>query len=381
MGVTTGVTATTVKVGDLTDLTGTLASSTDEAAKAFQAHIDLQNAHGGVDGRKIQVVTADGASTPTGELNAAQQLVQSDHVFAVASDTYLMATVANYFKQQSIPVVGMGIDGGPEWAEDSNMFNSMGDTSTPLNAAQYTAYPDFYKKLHITDVAAVGYGDEAGSAAATTGFGTAAKAVGLDPVFINTSSSIAGGFNADSIVLGIKHSGAKGVMSQLDEQDTVSLLTAAKQAGLTNVVFSSSVYSQAVLDDSSVASALDGSYAWTFQQPVELQTAATKTEESALQKYSGITGAPDVSGTMGWMAADVLIKGLEVTGKNLGRTSFMTSLRHVNNYNGEGLQAWTVNMANYGKNIPQFCLYYVQVKNDAFVPQSKAPICGTPVGS
>ena len=374
-GAAPGVTAKTVTVGDLTDLTGTAASSTVGASAAFNAAIDQQNAEGGVNGRKIVVVTADGGSTPAGELSASQNLVQSHHVFAVGSDTLLMSAVANFYKQNSVPVVGMGTDGGPEWYADSNFFVSWGDVTTPLSAAQYTTFGNFFKKRGITKVGAIGYGNVPGSATSATGFGAGAKAVGLDPTFINTSSP-QGGFNAASLVLGIQNSGAQGIALYVDQQDAVSLITAAKQAGLSNVLFASNAYGQAVLADKAAASAMNGSSVWLFQPPSELKTAATEAQAAALKKYAHLTGAPDLLETTGWIGAQLMIKGLEVAGKNPTRSSFMTNLRQVKNWNANGLQPWSINFADYQKNIPQLCLYFAKIKNDNFVPVGTKPVCG-----
>jgi branched-chain amino acid transport system substrate-binding protein len=375
-----GVTASTVTVGVIADLTGPLASSYPDVVQAFKARIDLQNAQGGVDGRKILVQVADGQSSATGDLSAAQDLVVSKHVFALGSTSLLASTSAHYLNQQGVPVTGLGFDGGPEWAQNSNMFDGDGDIAVPFNAGQYDTTQLLFKQLGISKVGAVGYGDQSGSAANTAAFIQGAKRIGLNPVFTNTSSTVATGLNTDAVVLGIKQSGVEGIESAMGEADTVKLLEGVKQAGLTHVVIASSLYGQPFLADSAAIASAQGSYVWAFQTPLELHTPAVNQEATAIAKYAGIHGDLDISATDGWVSADLLIAGLKAAGKNLTREGFIKALDGVHNYNASGILPATVDFSKKTQNMQDFCFYFLKVQGDAFIPQSGA-VCGTPPSS
>jgi ABC-type branched-subunit amino acid transport system substrate-binding protein len=375
-----GVTAKTVTVGTLDDLTGPLAFWGTVANKAFKARIAQENAAGGVNGRKIVVVTADGTSTPTGENSGAKNLVESHHVFAVASDTILTAAVANYLYQQGVPVTGGGVEASRQWAQLPNMFDVLGNIMIPKKGGQYTTFAGFFKtQPGVKKVGALGYGDEPGSVDNTKAFATGARAVGLDPAYIDTSSSIGGGFNPAGLLLGAKQAGVQGLNLQLTPQDSVTFLTALKQAGL-QIVVASSGYGESFIKDPKVAAAADGSYVWSFQTPAELKTPATENETAALKKYAGLTGPPDLAATMGWTAADLMIKGLQVAGPNLTRSTFMKKLRAVGGYDANGLMNYKVNMFDQKKNIPKFCLFFSKIQNGKFVPAGTKPVCGRVAG-
>ncbi|MFF0489525.1 urea ABC transporter substrate-binding protein [Nocardia sp. NPDC003482] len=73
----------TIKVGSLHSLTGTMAISEVTVANSTKLAVDQINAAGGVLGKKIQVVTEDGASDPKTFAEKAEKLISSDCVAAV----------------------------------------------------------------------------------------------------------------------------------------------------------------------------------------------------------------------------------------------------------------------------------------------------------
>ncbi len=76
-------TGSTVKVGSLNSLSGTMAISEVTVRDAITLAVDEINASGGVMGKQIQVVGEDGASEPTVFAEKAEKLISSDCVAAV----------------------------------------------------------------------------------------------------------------------------------------------------------------------------------------------------------------------------------------------------------------------------------------------------------
>src|SRR5947209_18260469 len=76
-----GVTATSITFGTHQPLTGPAAPGYSEIAAASQAFFDYVNAHGGVFGRKINLVIKDDAYNPTNTVNVVHQLVLQSNVF------------------------------------------------------------------------------------------------------------------------------------------------------------------------------------------------------------------------------------------------------------------------------------------------------------
>ena len=73
----------TIKVGSLNSLSGTMAISEVTVRDAIKLAVDEINAKGGVLGKQIEVVGEDGASDPTVFAEKAEKLIRSDCVAAV----------------------------------------------------------------------------------------------------------------------------------------------------------------------------------------------------------------------------------------------------------------------------------------------------------
>src|ERR1019366_8745490 len=112
-----------IVIGYITDETGAASSTYINAVQGAQARIDAQNAIGGVDGHKLELVAEDDQSTPTGNSTAAHLLV-SKGAFGIIEDNSGAFGSSRYLNQLGVPVVGASVD-GPEWGEqpNTNMFS------------------------------------------------------------------------------------------------------------------------------------------------------------------------------------------------------------------------------------------------------------------
>src|SRR6202042_2395309 len=78
-----GVTATSITFGTHQPVTGPAAPGYDLIAPASQAYFDYVNAHGGVYGRKINLIIKNDAYNPTNTVTVVHQLVLQDKVFGI----------------------------------------------------------------------------------------------------------------------------------------------------------------------------------------------------------------------------------------------------------------------------------------------------------
>jgi ABC-type branched-subunit amino acid transport system substrate-binding protein len=78
-----GVTSSSVTFGSHQPLTGPAAPGYSEIAPASEAYFKYVNAHGGVFGRKINLVYKDDAYNPTNTVNVVHQLVLQNNVFGI----------------------------------------------------------------------------------------------------------------------------------------------------------------------------------------------------------------------------------------------------------------------------------------------------------
>jgi branched-chain amino acid transport system substrate-binding protein len=378
-----GVTSKTITLGFLGDLTGIAASTFGDGYGAAQARVNMQNAEGGVNGRKLKLVKADTESSTTETLTAVQDLVENKHVFGIMADSAFTFSGSTYLTKQGVPVTGDGID-GPEWGTSSNMFDIEEPSNTTYaNGKSYTyfALANFLKSIGATKVATLGYAISPSSILSTKQTVGADSKDGLKNCYENTSVPF-GGVDFTAIVLQIKQLGCNALVGSLISSSNVALATAIKQAGLHVKQFYFTSYGQDSLTSKGADAALQDTYSeGTASKGNSPVVKANLKWYKELKKYDpGYHGGiPDTGQTIGWDAADTMIEGLEVAGHNPTRGSFISKLRQVKTYTIGGLFASPL-LFNYltGHFPSSTCDNFVELKAKAFVPvpaNGKA-VCG-----
>ena len=376
----------TITLGMLTPLTGPVSSSFgQETIAGAEARIALANAtHELPGGEQLKLVSADEGSSPQTSLTGTQQLVENDHVFAVLAAGAFFYGAYRWAAQQNVPVVGDGID-GPEWnsSQYPNMFAAFG--STDDSYPSYTGMSAFFKSQGGTSYCGVGY-----NAPSTVGNGAAMagsmKAAGV-PVPYTNFGIAAGNANFTSIALAIKQAKCNVLGSQMTLGDTLSLITALRNANVSlKATFIQGGYGQDLLDQPSSLTAAQGVDMAAGYEPSSLNTTATNWMMSALKTYAHWTKPYPAAGMeWGWFTADTAIEGLKVAGANPTQQSFITSLRKVTSFNHEGLTC-PVDYSAFGNTNQQFpgnCTWMVKVEGNQFVsltgtsPVKVATISGT----
>jgi branched-chain amino acid transport system substrate-binding protein len=367
-----GVTATTVKVGILSDLTGPAASTFADAPAAMEARFKQFNAAGGVDGRKITWVVADTTSSPSGAETAAKDLVQTQGVFLVAPDSALLFGGTSYLQQAGVPVLGYPVD-GPEWYEqpNTNMFAFSGNDSP-----SEPGYTDggFWKALGASKISFIA----SNTPSSTAGINPFKEDMAKDGLAVcDDFVTPLGGVSFTTYALSFKTAGCDASECSCVLSSSLAVSTALHQEGLSDVkivyaagpsqqIFSSTADEVAAKD----AYFVGGNYS----------TPGGKTMLAGLKKwdpsYSG--GIPDLGAVSGWEVANLVIEGLQVAGKNPTRPSLITNLRKVTNWTDDGLLPAAVSFVHFGVAPATDCSTYTQFVNNKFVPfpRSGKPFCG-----
>jgi branched-chain amino acid transport system substrate-binding protein len=372
-----------ILLGLITDETGPggAQASAPQIIDGAQARIDAQNAIGGVDGHKLELITEDEQGTPGGDLLAAQILV-SKGVFGVMEVDGEAFGGAAYLHKLGIPVVGVAQD-GPEWGEqpNTNMF-AIADLSgtTPINGYYYT-YNNTgaeLKALGITKLAQIVFNVPAAINGATTAF-QAAKSVGiskcLDALVPSDNS------NFGPTVLQMKNLGCNGVAVLSILSTCTGLAMAMRQAELNAKMICDTGYDQNLLDQPEALAAMQGTYTTATINVLSNPTPPVKLFLSRLNKYTPTWGGGIPSDEVGFSYenADLMIKGLELAG-GPNRQAFISKLRQVSDYTAEGLMTTPDIFSHFGT-LGMFpkesCTPLLEVKGKAYVPidHGKA-ICG-----
>jgi branched-chain amino acid transport system substrate-binding protein len=381
-----GVTDKSIKLGFISSESGVAAANFVGADKACKARVGAENAKGGVNGRKIDLIEIDDKSTGA-NLTGAKDLVENQKVFAVVNDSSFAFLTYRYLRDAKVPMIGGGFDGsyyydpGSEW-----LISSLGD-GTPIPGITSDTAVRVMKRLGATKVAAIGYGASPSSsetAKAVETFG--ADAVGLKGVYLNNTLEF-GSTDVGPIVLGIKNAGADGVYLPLDSNTNFSIVQQLQQNGVdTKANVLATGYSQDLLDQPIAKTITPNDVMQSSYKPIELGGKAIKTFTTNLKKYGGITGVPNYGVYTGYITCDMAIKGLKNAGDNPTRQGFVDGLRKTDGgiYDSAGLTCNPINLSyeHFGKiSDLESCLYYVTVKDGKFVVYNNGkPIKGKTVG-
>jgi branched-chain amino acid transport system substrate-binding protein len=340
----------------------------------------MQNAEGGVNGHKLVGLVLDDQTSPT-EVVTAVQSALSKGALGIVSTSPLFFLADKYPNQQGVPVTG-GFFDGPEWGTQpfTNMFASdVGsvDPKYPVN----TSIGDFMKSHGGTVVCSYGYGISPSSSRSAIGTVDSFVHAGGKEGVLDTSIPF-GSVQMSTPALVAKQKGCNAFYAGLDDNSNDALASALKQAGVKpKVMLFPTGYDPAVIGSPSWSSVQGGYFESEFH-PFDLPNAGTKQMQSALEKYAHFKSSdfPTFSQYESWLGADLMIKGLELAGKNPTRSAVISDLRGLKSYNGNGLLPQSINYStNFGKDQAKSCGWYLIAEKKGFVPASSTPICGTDI--
>lgn len=103
----TGVTADTIRVGNMTSYSGPLAGQFDGGPQGAAAYFRMLNEQGGWRGRQFEFITVDDGADGTQGRAQAQRLVEEEEVFALVGNSTLAEWgSAEYLREQGVPSIG-----------------------------------------------------------------------------------------------------------------------------------------------------------------------------------------------------------------------------------------------------------------------------------
>jgi branched-chain amino acid transport system substrate-binding protein len=363
-----GVSDDEIKVGAILPKSGPQATSFSDALNGIQARFDKANAEQETGKRKVTIVDVDDVGENARNLAAAQQLVQQDGVFGIIEVSAAAQGGAKYLNQQGVPVVGWHV-GVPAYGQFKNMFGWR-NTQPPDPAKTFTSRnADIMQKLGAIKIALVGT-NQASSATFIDQIDQAVKKTkGMKVAFKTTDLSVSDR-EFTGVAQRIKDSGADGMYTGMDFLQNTALNAALQQAG---VQMKAVVFPGGYDDRTLALPGLEGVNFGVEFVPFELNPPAYaeyKQRMDALGKHA--EGQVPYNG---WLAADTFIRGLKAAGLECPtRKNFIKNLRKVKGYDGNGAYIPVDFNEVFGR--PFYCVYYVQVQNQQFVPQFDGkPFC------
>jgi branched-chain amino acid transport system substrate-binding protein len=362
-----GVTDTSVKVGFIFPKTGLASATSGTSDIGCKARVGRENANGGVNGRKIDVVYKDDQTSAN--LTQAQDLWQNEKVYAIVNDSPIAYLTYRFLLENNVPTIGGGFDGTYYGVPgNENIISGLGNQA-PVEGVTTDLGARIMKQLGVTKAAAIGYAISSSSTNAAKSFTKyAAPAAGLKGVYTNTTVDF-GSTEVGPVVLGIKNAGANGAYYAMNANTNIAIAQALKQNGVNmKANLMATGYGQQLLDQP-IANQLGPGVVFTQGwQPVELKTKATKAFQADLKKYADFTGVPDFGIYTGYTDCDLLITGLKQQGKNLDPSTFASGIRKLGNVNPANLscQPLALGLDTYGNPPSENCQYAMYVKDGKF---------------
>ncbi len=365
-----GVTDTSVKIGFIFPKTGPGAANQATSDAGCNARVGRENAKGGVNGRKIEVVYGDDATNPGTHSTVAQDLVQNKHVFLVVNDSPLASLAYRYLRDSGVGVIDGGFAGN-YYGDPGNekIISAFGNAGSTVGAT-YDLTAAIAKAKGATKMASLGYGISPSSSVAAENNGKyGAPAKGLKNAYTNTTVDF-GSTDVGPIVLGIKNSGADAAYYAMNANTNLAIAQGLAQSGVKmKAEIMATGYGQSLLDSpgsDTIGTDVIFTQMWA---PVELKTKATKQLQADLKKYTDYTGVPDFGIYTGYSDCDLAILGLKQQGKNLDQSTFASDLRKIGSFNqggGLGCGQTDISAESFGKQAQEICSYAMVLKNGKF---------------
>jgi len=362
-----GVTAHRIVVGALASATGPLPADFAPVLAGAEAYLDMVNAEGGVDGRKIDLAhSLDDQSSPSIDATQARTLVDQDHVFAVVAVATPSFSGGTYLAAHDVPTFGLAVN--PQWTAGPSMFGNNGsyiDFRAPMLQAVFLA-----EQHHVHAAAVLAYNvaqSQEGCQGVVNGFHRYGVRIAYEDLAIPAPAT---DLHAD--VTRMKRAGVDMVVSCMDLSGNVLLsetMSEESVAGVTQLW--NDGYDETAL--AQYASSMGGVYFFEPNVPFEVTRLDPGTYpgmdrfEAMLHRYARGT-LPSEAALAGWTGADLFVTGLKSVGRDVTRSRLVAALNRISSFTADGILApvdWRTAHTGSG---PINCSAFVQVREKSFVP-------------
>ena len=316
-----GVSKTEITVGTIQDLSGPLAGYGKAVRNGMLLRIDEVNEQGGVNGRKLKLITEDSGYDPKRAVLAAQKLVNQDKIFIMAGH---IGTAQN---NAAMPV-----------QIDKKIVNFMPVTAAremyePLSKFKYALFATYFdqmraavaplvKEKKISKVCAIYQDDEFGLEV-LRGAEASLKTLNMD--FVEKTSYKRGATDFSSQVARMKGAGCEMVVLGTIIRETVGTIAEARKTGF-NPLFIGSSAAYTDLIHKLGGKAMDGMYA-TMNVPHPYLDEASNPIRFWANKYkTKFSEDPTVFSVYGYVIMDTFIQAAQKAGPNLTSDSFVAAM-------------------------------------------------------
>jgi len=329
---TPGLTKTSVTIGGTFPLTGP-AQLYGVIPKAENAYFQYVNAHGGVNGRKINFKYYDDGYNPAQTVPLTKKLVQQDKVFAVYGSlgTAPILATRDYLNQQKVPQV-LVATGDSYWATQYKKYPwTIG--FQPDYPGESRVYGQFiHNKVPQAKIGVLMQDDAYGE----NYYNGLVAGLGVDKSkIVDVEKYDATQTDVSQQVVKLKASGANVFALFATPTQTITALVVATKIGWKPVTFINNVSASPLFmalaqkSGANVQGDITATYVYdTINNP---NTATAKLYKSILAKYDAGADPNDSLNIYGVANAWTFVNALKAAGPNLTRQGLMNALESMKN--------------------------------------------------
>jgi branched-chain amino acid transport system substrate-binding protein len=322
-----GVTDTEIKVGTLIAQSGPVAPIGIPVLRGLEAYFKMVNEKGGVNGRSIKLIAKDDEYNPQKAITLAEELVDSDKVFAIVGQlgTNVILATMDTFLEAGIPCVYQG--GG------SSKFTTAGPNYFPVQP-NYLYEGKLFAKYAVEELEAkkvvfIYQNDETGKEG-LQGFKDGLKHFNKEAILVEEMAVNLTDIDFSTQVQKAKEKDADLVILHAFLGPTTGILKEAKKVGFETTFLTQYANS----DQTLMLLAGDAAEGVLVTGWVDITRNDQYTElTQAMAKYY-----PDQAVTSyvvaGWIAGQSFVEGLKLAGDNLSWEGFITAMEKMDYKDG-----------------------------------------------
>ncbi|MHB1710420.1 MAG: ABC transporter substrate-binding protein [Acidimicrobiales bacterium] len=357
-----GVTANSITVGNVSDLSGPVPGIFEGADIGTQAYFNYINSQGGVYGRQLKLDAADSQTNCSQNENATQQLVGKVFAFVGSFSLYDNCGAQVLAQHTNVPDLSYALSSQAE--QLPNNFSV-----APLQPGGYaTGMFSYYAHTLGSAVRHVGtiYPNIPSASASALAFNSAAQSVGWKIVYQDSVPATDTNFTAD--IVRMEAAGVKIFFTgALTAQDAATVVQEESQQNWHPINIIPIAYAQNFVALVGSASAADGVMGWNEYSLFFNHSDAQHIPEAALyQTWMQRTNPrqpEDLYSMYAWAEAALFVQALKAAGPRATRAGLLAQLHKITSFDANGLVA----PANPGAKTPPVCYVLWQVQNGHFV--------------
>ncbi len=313
-----GVTDTEIVLGTIQDLSGPLAGIGKQDRLGMMLAVDEINEQGGINGRKLRLISEDSGYEPKRAVLAAQKLVNQDKIFM------MMGQIGTAQNMAAMPV-----------QFEKNVINFFPITAAremyePFHRLKYSFAATYYDQIRravaqmvkekgVKKVCSI-YQDDDFGLEVLRGGETGLKSLGME--YAEKTSFKRGATDFSSQVAKMKAAGCEMVVLGTIIRETIGTIAEARKTGF-NPVFLGSSASYTDLIHKLGGKAMDGLYATMTVQNPYTDEASQPIRFWANKYKTKFNEDPTVFSVYGYMIINIFANAATKAGKNLSTDSFI----------------------------------------------------------